>query len=148
MTISRRLRYFFKPEDTDLEPQMFMRKPREGASEAVVAKLKAPTVMGRGGNGYIRSSAAASQRVTVKTKVVQQGGRAEAHARYLEKEAAGLDGEESLAFTATKDDVDLAAEAGLRTEAGRGFGLEHSFDRIAGTILEATRRHDTQRRSR
>jgi hypothetical protein len=39
-------------------------------------------------------------------------------------------------------------EAGLRTEAGRGFGLEHSFDRIAGTILEATRRHDTQRRSR
>jgi hypothetical protein len=142
MTISRRLRYFFKREDTDLEPQMFMRKPREGASEAVVAKLKAPTVMGRGGNGYIRSSAAASQRVTVKTKVVQQGGRAEAHARYLEKEAAGLDGEESLAFTATKDDVDLAAEA------GRGFGLEHSFDRIAGTILEATRRHDTQRRSR
>lgn len=105
MTISRRLRYFFKREDTELEPQMYMRKPREGATQSVVGKLKAPTVMGRG-CGYIRPQGAASQRVTVKTKVVAEGSKARDHARYLEKEA-----EESPGFTATKEVADLQALA-------------------------------------
>lgn len=110
MIRSGRLRYFFKREDTGLEPRMYMRKPVEDGGDGLVSKMKAPAILGRGGNRYTRSSAAASQRVTVKTKVVlQQAGKAEAHARYLEKDAAGLEGEAVQAFTATKDSVDLPA---------------------------------------
>lgn len=107
---SRKLQYFFKREDTGLDPKMYMRKPVEDGGDVLVSKLKAPPIMGRGG-GYVRPRGAASQRVTVKTKVVEQGarGKAEAHARYLEKEAAGLEGEEVQAFTATNDKVDLPA---------------------------------------
>src|SRR3954471_5890046 len=100
--ISRKLRYFFKREDAGLEPRMYMRKPVEDGGDALVSKVKASPILGRGW-GYVRARGAGSQRVTVKTKVVQQGGKAEAHARYLEKEAAGLEGEEVQAFTATKN---------------------------------------------
>jgi hypothetical protein len=100
--ISRKFQYFFRREDAgDLDPKMYMKKPVDGGAE-----VKASVVMGRGRDQYVRAPGTSSQRVTVKTKVVQ-AEKAVAHARYLEKEAAGLDGAEVHAFTATKDDVDL-----------------------------------------
>lgn len=100
--ISRKFQHFFRREEAgDLDPKMYMRKPTDGGAE-----VKASVVMGRGRDRYVRAAGASSQRATVKTKVVQ-ASKAVAHARYLEKEAAGLDGAEVHAFTATKDDVDL-----------------------------------------
>jgi hypothetical protein len=105
MLVSRKFSYFFKREDKGLEPTMYMRKPVDGGGGAS-ASLKAQTVMGRG-SGYVRTPGASAQRATVKTKVIQSGAKAVDHARYLEKEAAGLDGGEVHGFTATKDNVDL-----------------------------------------
>ena len=102
--ISRRFQYFFKREDEGLDPQMYMRKPTDDGG----AEVKATVVMGRGRDRYVRAPGSSSQRATVKIKVVQ-AGKAPAHARYLEKEAAGLDGAEVHAFTATRDGIDLKA---------------------------------------
>src|SRR3954471_6900970 len=101
--ISRRVQYFFRRDDDGLDPQMYMRRPTDGGAE-----VKATVVMGRGRDRYVRAPGSSSQRATVKTKVVQ-AGKAVAHARYLEKEAAGLEGAEVHAFTATRDDIDLKA---------------------------------------
>jgi hypothetical protein len=104
--IIRKFQYFFRRDEAgDLDPQMYMRKPTDGGVE-----VKAPVVMGRGRDQYVRTPGASSQRATVKTKVVP-AAKAKAHARYLEKEAAGLDGAEVHGFTATKDNVDLKAIA-------------------------------------
>src|SRR3954452_17910828 len=100
--ISRKFQYFFRREEAgDLDPKMYMRKPADGG-----ATVKAAAIMGRGRDQYVRAPGASAQRVTVKTKVVA-AAKAQAHARYLEKEAAGLDGAEVHGFTATKDHVDL-----------------------------------------
>lgn len=103
--MSRRSRYFFKRDEDGIEPRMHMRKPVDGAMEASASRLKAPTIMGRGRWAYVRPAAASQQRVTVKTKI-QPAAKAAAHARYLEKRAAGLDGQDARGFTATGDDVD------------------------------------------
>src|SRR3954469_3464022 len=103
--ISRKFQYFFRRDEAgDLDPKMYMKKPADGGAE-----VRATVVMGRGRDLYVRTPGSSSQRVTVKTKVVQPAGKAVAHARYLEKEAAGLDGAEVHGFTATKDNVDLTA---------------------------------------
>lgn len=100
--ISRRFQYFFRRDEVDdLDPKMYMRKPVDGGAE-----IKATVVLGRGRDHYVRTPGSSSQRVTVKTKI-QPAAKAVAHARYLEKEAAGLDGAEVHVLTATKDDVDL-----------------------------------------
>jgi hypothetical protein len=100
--ISRKFQYFFRREEAgDLDPKMYMRKPVDGGAE-----VKTTVIMSRGRDQYIRAPGASAQRVTVKTKVVA-AAKAKAHARYLEKEAAGLDGAEVYGFTATKDNVDL-----------------------------------------
>jgi hypothetical protein len=99
--ISRRFQYFFRRDDDGLDPQMYMRRPTDGGAE-----VRATVVLGRGRDRYVRAPGSSSQRATVKVKVVQ-AGKAPAHARYLEKEAAGLDGAQVHAFTATRDAVDL-----------------------------------------
>lgn len=105
MLLGRKTRYFFKRDDDSLDPTMFMRRPVDGGA-GVAARVKAATIMGRGRRTYVRGAGASAQRVTVKTKV-QPVAKAVAHARYLEKEAAGLDGEEAHGFTARQDRVDL-----------------------------------------
>ena len=105
MLLGRKTRYFFKRDDDSLDPTMFMRRPVDGGA-GVAARVKATTIMGRGRRTYVRGAGASAQRVTVKTKV-QPVAKAVAHARYLEKEAAGLDGEEAHGFTARQDRVDL-----------------------------------------
>src|SRR3954451_16012401 len=105
MLLGRRMRYFFKRDEGDLDPKMYMRRPVNGGA-GVVSRIKAATIMGRGRGAYVRGSGASAQRVTVKTKV-KTADTSVAHARYLEKEAAGLAGEEAHGFTATQDRVDL-----------------------------------------
>src|SRR3954447_22974924 len=103
--ISRKFQYFFRRDEAgDLDPKMYMKKPADGGAE-----VRATVVMGRGRDLYVRTPGSSSQRVTVKTKVVQPAGKAVAHARYLEKEAAGLGGAAVPGFPATKDNVDLTA---------------------------------------
>jgi hypothetical protein len=108
MLLSRKSRYFFKRDDDGIDPKMYMRKPADGGVDAVASRLKAPTIMGRGWGRYVRGLGSSSQRVTVKTKI-QPAAKAVAHARYLEKEAAGLDGADAHGFTATRGGVDLKA---------------------------------------
>jgi hypothetical protein len=105
--VSRKFRFFFERGDESLDPKMYMRRPASEEGDALASRLKAATIMGRGSSSYVRGRGSSSQRVTVKTKVVQGAAKAKDHARYLEKEAAGLDGTEVHGFTATKDDVDL-----------------------------------------
>src|SRR4051812_45875840 len=106
MLPSQKSRYFFRREDEGIDPQMYMRQPADGGVDAVANRLKAPVVMGRGRDVYVRIPGTAAQRVTVKTKV-QRTGSAVSHAKYLEKGAAGLDSAEVHGFTATKDHVDV-----------------------------------------
>jgi type IV secretory pathway VirD2 relaxase len=99
--------WFRRGDDVDVEPQMRMRRPADsGGLKTTTAKVEA--ILGRGRGRYVRAPGSSMQRATVKTKVVKPAGKAKDHARYLEKEAAGLDGEEVHGFTATKDRIDMA----------------------------------------
>jgi hypothetical protein len=86
---------------------MYMRKPADGG-EGVAARLKAPTVMNRGGTCYVSPAGVSSRRVTVKVKV-PPGAKATAHARYLLGKDAGLDGGTVVGFDARRDAIDLKA---------------------------------------
>lgn len=102
--IRRGFRYFFRRDEADdLDPKMYMRGRADRGAEA-----SETVVLGRGRDRYVRTPGSSRQRATVKTTVVA-AAKAKAHARYLQKEAAGLDGADVQGFTATADKADLTA---------------------------------------